>query len=54
MEIILANLFHLAVLIVMGTFILMCIIAASGTFDIWNTRYLKKKVRPVLVARKLS
>jgi len=40
---------HIFVLLMMAAFIMLNFLAATGAFDTWNSRYLKKSKRPKLL-----
>lgn len=39
-------LLHIFIIVMMATFVIMCTLAATGSFDNWGKRYLKPKNRP--------
>ena len=41
----LTDLLHLFVIFMMGSFIILSVVAATGEFDHWTTRYAKRKVK---------
>jgi hypothetical protein len=43
----LINIYHIYVIALMAFSLLLCGLAASGMFDIWGSRYLKRKHRDV-------
>jgi len=45
MEPILAKAFHVLIIVMMVTFVVFSLLAASGRFDNWTTHYIRRSVK---------
>ncbi|HTE02418.1 MAG TPA: hypothetical protein VK668_24180 [Mucilaginibacter sp.] len=45
---------HVLLILVIGLFVVMCVLAASGKFDHWKSRFIRRSERGLQRKRKLK